>query len=372
MSWQAQLLVAVAALTSVMVGVAATTVVPVAPLLVLAAQAVLLLDELSAALQRAYGGGRETYFARLFRYAWRRWPSPRRRSLRDDTIELLFWRGRFRWRNARRLAVVQDLTTRIHPELHTAGNIVEFDEFLRYVQRHAHEVVTVSEQSRRDIIDRIAVSPESVSVLPMPVHPQYSAPRFSRGYVDLYGITGKYVLAVGTIEPRKNLRRLVHAFDLVRTEDALRDHELVLVGPNGWDDRFGDFLRSHDVSRRVRIVGYAALEHLPSLYHYATVVVCPSVYEGFGLPVLEAMCSSAVVIASRVSALPEVLGDGIQFDPYDTSSIASALLATASMPPGDQAQYRSRNRRRAEMHLERVLAEGPLPGLNTPTTATPA
>ena len=369
-SWHVQLLVAIVSLTAIVFTAGRAPRVAALLLFVLAVQAAVLLDHITTALRGAYGVRRETFGARALRYAWRRWPAPRRRALADDAIEILFWRGRFRWHNARRIAVVQDLTTRIHPDLHTGPNITEFDEFLRYVQRHAHDVLTVSEQSRRDIIERIAVSPDRVSVLTMPVHPQYVQPHFSRGYVALYGIRGPYVLCVGTIEPRKNLRRLVKAFDLVRAEDALAGHDLVIVGSQGWDATFGEFLRSVDVVRRVRVLGYAALEHLPSLYHYAGVVACPSVYEGFGLPVLEAMCSSGVVVASRTPAFTEVLGDGIQFDPYDTQSLATALLAAASMSPEAQAEYRTRNRRRAEKHLERLAAEGPLPGITMAAAGT--
>ena len=359
MSWQAQLLMALAALImSIGIGGGAGAIAVAALLTV---QAGLLLDELRSAFRRAMGKRRETWAARLVRYAWRRWPRPRWHSPEADTIEVLFWRGRFRWRNSRRIAIVQDMTPRTHPEVHTGGNVAEFGEFLRYVQQHATEVMTVSEQSRRDIVAGMAVSPLSVSVITMPVHPQYIEPRFGRGYVDLYGVRGPYVLCVGTIEPRKNLRRLIKAFDLVGGEDVFAGHELVIVGAQGWDAGFGEFLRSLDISPRVRVVGYAALEHLPSLYHYATVVACASVYEGFGLPVLEAMCSSGVVIASRAGALPEVLGDGIQFDPFDTAAIARALLTAASMSSEEQAAYRAQNRRRAEAHLHRIGGDGPLP-----------
>jgi glycosyltransferase involved in cell wall biosynthesis len=313
------------------------------------------LDELGAELAAALGRPRLTYAARLVRFLWRRLPAPRRHARDRNTVEILIWRGRFKWRDSHRIAIVQDLTTQIHPELHTASNVSEFGEFLGYVQRHAHSVVTVSEHSRQDIVERLAVCPDSVSVIPMPVHPQYVRPSFNEGFVASHDIAGRYLLSVGTIEPRKNLRRLVKAFELLKDEDSAKDLSLVLVGPSGWDAGFRDFLIASDVVSRVRMVGFVPAEDLPSLYHFAAAVVYPSLYEGFGIPVLEAMCSSAVVLASRSSSLPEVLGhDGILFDPFRKENIAGAILRALTLTSAEAAVYRRRCRQRAEAHLERL------------------
>lgn len=358
--WQTQLLVAL---------VAVSTGTPA----LLAGQAAILADELATQYAEAFGRPRTRFSARLIRFLWRRLPAPHGIAPARNTVEVLFWRGRFRWRNSRRIAIVQDMTTRIHPELHTPGNIAEFEEFLGYVQRHAHEIVTVSNQSRRDIVDRIAVCPDSVSVIPMPVHPQYVEPHFSRGFVAAHGITTPYVLCVATIEPRKNLRRLVRAFELLKDEDAAKGHVLVLVGGQGWDSGFREFLSASDAAPRVRMPGFVPLDHLPSLYRFASAVICPSVYEGFGIPVMEAMCSSAVVLASRISSLPEVLGpDGILFDPYNTEDIAAALLSALKLSSVDADIYRRRSRQRAEIHLEQLAQEGPLPGVGVASVAQPA
>jgi glycosyltransferase involved in cell wall biosynthesis len=100
------------------------------------------------------------------------------------------------------------------------------------------------------------------------------------------------------------------------------------------------------------------------MYHFASAVVYPSVYEGYGLPVFEAMCCSAVVLASRVTSLPEVLGDaGTLFDPYSAESIAAAVLGAVTLSPDDASAYRRRCRLRAELLLARRAAQAPLPGL---------
>jgi glycosyltransferase involved in cell wall biosynthesis len=196
----------------------------------------------------------------------------------------------------------------------------------------------------------------------MPIHPQYEQPRFSEAVLATHRIARPYVLCVGTLEPRKNLRRLIRAFELLMDEDAARHLTLVLAGPPGWDEGFREFLGSSPAAIRVRLLGFVSLDDLPSLYRFASAVICPSVYEGYGIPVMEAMCSSAIVLASRISSLPEVLGDdGILFDPYRTDDIARALLSALNLSAADAAAYRRRCRARGEAHLDRVARDGPLP-----------
>ena len=371
---QARAMLAVAALLLFMFATASGSIAAAALSVVSAFGSVALLaDDALSHFAQARGRGRERFFARAMRFLWRRLPRPQGRMPTPNTVEILFWRGRFHWRDSRRVAIVQDMTTQINPGWHTPGNVREFGEFAGYAQRHAHQILTVSECSRRDIVERMLVDPHIVSVMPMPVHPQYVSPQFSRGWLTMHRITTPYVLCVGAIEPRKNLRRLVKAFEWIAETDAMRDHQLVLAGPPAWDDGFDQFLATSDVAARVVRIGFIPLGHLPSLYHYADAVVMPSLYEGFGIPVMEAMCSSAVVLASRAGSLPEVLGeDGILFDPLDSRAIAAALLSAVSMPAAEAAAYRSRCRRRADAHLHTLATEPPLPWLRPVAHPQPA
>jgi len=331
-------------------------------------QAAWLLDDLIASARERLGQTPRRLSARVIRKLCLVLARPRGAPPFTNTVEVIVWRERFRWSGSRRIAVVQDLTTKLHPELHTPGNVAEFDEFIDYAQRHAEAIATISEHSRRDIVERLDVFPDSVSLMPMPLHPAYVSPSFSETFVAMHGVTRPYVLHVGCIEPRKNLRRLVRAFEMLNGEPAASDHVLVLAGPQGWDEGFARFLAESDAAARVQTIGFVPLEHLPSLYHFASAVVCPSVYEGFGLPVLEAMGSSAVVIASSTSSLPEDLGDGITFDPHRTEAIAAALLEALSMAADERARYRRRCRLRAEQLMERAARMPALPGLSAPRT----
>lgn len=321
----------------------------------------LLGDELATRMAAARDRPRLRGSARLVRFLWRRMPKPRGHAPHTDTTEVIVWRGRFRWRDAHHIAIIQDLTTRILPEMHTEGNVSEFEEFLGYARRHANEFVTVSDHSRQDIIDRIGINPTSVRVTPMPVHPQYGSPIFHSAALGLHGIRGPYILCVGAIEPRKNLRRLVTAFAALLASGEARGHRLVLAGPQAWDPGFREWLVASDAYPHVHMLGFVPLEHLPALYHRASAVIMPSVYEGFGIPVLEGMCCSAVVLAANVSSLPGVLGAaGLLFDPYDTSDITRAMHTALALTPSEADQWRARSRRRAEAHLAHLAAAPPL------------
>lgn len=318
-------------------------------------------DELVTRVASARDQPRLRWTARLVRYLWRRFPAPRGQAPHSDTTEVVVWRGRFRWRDSRHIAVIQDLTTRILPEMHTPGNVSEFEEFLGYARRHATDVVTVSEHSRQDIIDRIGINPACIRVTPMPMHPQYEAPVFNSAALGLLGIRGPYVLCVGAIEPRKNLRRLVTAFGALLRSGEARGHRLVLAGPQAWDPDFRAWLVTSDAYPHVHMLGYVPLDHLPALYHHASAVIMPSVYEGFGIPMMEAMCCSAVVLASNVSSLPGVLGDaGLLFDPYDTGDITNTIRTILALTPAEAQEWRTRSRRRADAHFAQLAAAPPL------------
>jgi glycosyltransferase involved in cell wall biosynthesis len=280
----------------------------------------------------------------------------------DGAIELLLWRGRFRFSRSRKLALVADLTTRLYPELHTPFTVREFDRYLRYVIKHAHGIVTVSDHSRRDIISRLNVFPASVYRIGNRVNAAFEHPSFDPDVPRSYGLTGPYLLVVGTIEPRKNLRRLVQAFERLR-QQGHGDVTLAIAGPPGWDEHFLKDLAASPAREEILYLGFVPVEQLPSLYHYARAVTYPSLYEGFGLPVLEAMCCSSVVVASRSSSLPEILGDGIQFDPYCVDAIAAALAAALRLTVDEDAAYRQQCRERARALLKTWSAEPALPGL---------
>lgn len=177
------------------------------------------------------------------------------------------------------------------------------------------------------------------SVTELAVDGKFFEPVLEAGHASA---SGKYVLAVGTLEPRKNLERLLDAWNLL--DPALRaSYQLALVGPRGWDDEA--IIRKARIAN-AQLLGRVSETELRALYSGATVFAYPSLYEGFGLPVLEAMASGTPVLTSNISSLPEVIGDtGLTVDPYDVEAIAEGLTKLLSdRELADRLATEARNR----------------------------
>lgn len=190
---------------------------------------------------------------------------------------------------------------------------------IRPALRRAAALPCISHATRDDLARRFPRSAPKTSVVALAADAGFSDPVDSPGHPAL---ELPYVLAVGTIEPRKNLERLVAAW-LQLPEHVRQGHLLALVGPRGWDDT-PILAAARDAG--ARILGQVSETELRALYAGAAAFAYPSLYEGFGLPVLEAMAAGAPVITSSVSSLPEVVGDAaLLVDPTDTDSITDAL-----------------------------------------------
>jgi glycosyltransferase involved in cell wall biosynthesis len=172
-----------------------------------------------------------------------------------------------------------------------------------------------------------------------------------------YGLPGRYLLFVGTIEPRKNLTRLLHAFEPLRKE-GLTD-ALVVVGKRGW--LYGDFfaeLERSPVREAVILPGFVPDEHLPAVYAGAQALVFPSLYEGFGLPTLEAMACGTPVACSDTASLPEVGGDAaLYFDPTSEDAILQTLRRLLSDAELQEELARRGLTRASHFSWDRVAAE---------------
>lgn len=197
--------------------------------------------------------------------------------------------------------------------------------------RHAAHVIAVSEATRQDVIALLGVATERVTTVHNGVGEQFRpVAQSERDRFRLEkGIAGRIVLYVGTLEPRKNIPSLLKAFATVATEPEFADVTLLVGGSKGWyyDEIFelADQLGLAG-SGRVRFLGRVPDDELPLWYNVCTVFAYPSLYEGFGLPVLEAMSCGAPVIAANTSSFPEVVGDaGVLLDPHDVSAWSGAI-----------------------------------------------
>lgn len=228
------------------------------------------------------------------------------------------------------VSTIHDLAFEHLPETFNRRSWVQLRLTVRRTARTAAHIITPSEFSRRDLIETYNIAPERITVTL-----EAAAPHFRPASAETvtavkrtYGIEGDYVLAVGSIQPRKNLVRLVRAYsDLRRSRSQAKLPQLVLVGKRAW--LYGETLRAVEqsgVATNVIFTGYVPERDLPALYTGALCFVYPSYFEGFGLPPLEAMSCGAPVIAGNRTSLPEVVGDaGILVDPFDTDAIGAGL-----------------------------------------------
>jgi alpha-1,3-rhamnosyl/mannosyltransferase len=223
--------------------------------------------------------------------------------------------------------------------------------------RRAAALVCISAATRRDLIARVPSAERRAVVVPLAADALFSAPEAREQAATVaagYGIAHPYVLAAGTLEPRKNLGRLIDAWEQLPT--ALRDaHELVLVGPTGWE---AEEILSRAQDHAVRTIGYVSDADLAALYAGSEVFAYPSLYEGFGLPILEAMAAGAPVLTSNVSSLPEVAGDAaLLVDPRSVTAIRDAVRQLLEDAPRREALRNAGRARAAQFSWDRTAIE---------------
>jgi glycosyltransferase involved in cell wall biosynthesis len=250
------------------------------------------------------------------------------------------------------VTTIHDLSFEHLPETFKRRSRAQLRLTVRRTARKAALILTLSEFSRRDIIETYAVDPERVIVTPA------AAPTHFKPVVDetelekireRYGISANYLLSLGSIQPRKNLTRLIEAFQWLRTSrPASQLPQLVIAGKRGWlDDEVFRAAQRDGLNESVKFIGYVPEEDLPGLYSGAMCFVYPSYFEGFGLPVLEAMQCGAPVIAGNQTSLPEVAGDAaLLFDPFDTRALGEAIARVIDHPEY-RAELRARGLKQA-------------------------
>lgn len=225
------------------------------------------------------------------------------------------------------ITTVHDFSFHLHPDWHPRERVIYFrDNFWNNISR-ADTIITVSNFIRNQAVQEFGLPPERIRVIPNGVdHARFRvlpAPERDSARTRL-SLPPRFVLFVGSIEPRKNLARLLEAFAMLPA--ALRaECPLVLAGFSGWrNTAIMDTLQR--LGDHVRYLGFVTDDDLAALYNLATVFVYPSVYEGFGLPPLEAMACGCPVLVARAASLPEVCGDAARYaDPLSAEDLGNSL-----------------------------------------------
>jgi len=229
------------------------------------------------------------------------------------------------------VVTVHDLGYLCYPEAHQPLDRLYLDLSTRYNAHAASRIIAVSQATKDDLVQHYGIEPDKVTVVysgcdetMQPVEDRAAIERVKARY----GIRGDYVLYVGTLQPRKNLGRLLEAYAMIRKR-AKKDQIpcLVIAGRKGW--LYGQIFQQVErlgLETEVIFPGYVPQDDLPALLSGARLFVFPSLYEGFGLPVLEAMACGTPVLCSNVSSLPEVAGNAVFLvDPLDVESMAEAM-----------------------------------------------
>ncbi len=233
-----------------------------------------------------------------------------------------------------KISTIHDLSFFIYPKKHNFLKRFYFPFFIQKAKNSAKHVLVVSESTKNDLIKFTQTDSAKITVTPLGVDNKFFDPVswLSKDTVrEKYALPQGFILFVGLIEPRKNVPLLIELY-LQLMESEQPDIDLVIAGRWGWESRelLDRYRRSLHFSR-IHFPGYIDAEDLPALYQSAAVFVYPSDYEGFGLPVLEAMASGTPVITTRVSSMPEFVGEaGLLVEPGDKDSLKAALAHVIS------------------------------------------
>jgi len=256
------------------------------------------------------------------------------------------------------VVTVHDLGAQFLAEYHKYPQKIYLNWSTEYVSRFATHLISISKSTKKDLTSTLKVPGKKISVVYEGVDRGVFYPRTKEEIERVkatYGLSRRYFLYVGTIQPRKNLARLISAF----AKAKLRETDLVLVGSQGWlTSEINAAPKKFSVSERVRFLDYVEDEDLVALYSGAIALTFPSLYEGFGLPILEALATNCPVLTSNLGAMAEVAGEAaLLVDPENESEITSGLKKLSSDGPGRTRLIEKGVQRVAEFSWERAAKE---------------
>lgn len=263
------------------------------------------------------------------------------------------------WGRCPSVVTIHDLSLLLHPGTHEKHLVRRARWRLPGMARAAAMIITPSESVRREVCEHLGVKPEGVVAIPEAARRLFHrVPVTETAEVrHRLKVEDEFILFVGTIEPRKNLSTLARAFDRILSATPLRP-QLVIAGKEGWltDESFS-YLKSAAVRERVRFTGYVPDTDLRALYSSCRAFVYPSLYEGFGLPPLEAMACGAPVITSRTPSIMETVGDAASLvSPTDVDELAQAIIRVLEEGGERERLSSAGTRRAAEFSWEKTAS----------------
>lgn len=263
------------------------------------------------------------------------------RQVRNSGIDLLHSLHYTRPRSLSCASVVtyHDMTFFLYPQYHTLFKRYFFSRAIRYSARKADAIIAVSNNTRRDAIRLLGLPENKITAIPLGVSSEYrviSDEEHLEKIRNKYKLPQEFILYVGVVEPRKNVTLLLCAFSKLLREDL--DQKLVIAGQLGWMyENVFEQAEKLGIEDQVIFPGYIPSGDLPGLYNLASIFVYPSIYEGFGLPPLEAMACGIPTITTRISSMPENVGEAaLLVPPQDEEALAGAIRSLINDPQRQQ------------------------------------
>lgn len=234
------------------------------------------------------------------------------------------------------IVTIHDLIPYFVPEMVRTSFLKRFTDEMPFIVERADHITTVSETSKQDIIRVFGVRPEKITVIPSAPGPsmrEYPKTLVHEQVLEKFNLSKPYILYVGGLNPRKNVAELIYAYSKIRRE-LPEERKLVIPGAPGKHlTRLHLLAEALNIEEDVVFPGFISADDLPWLYNGAALFVYPSLYEGFGLPPIEAMACGVPVIVSNVSSLPEIVGEAaLTVNPYDTLALAEAMFSVLTRP----------------------------------------
>jgi len=251
----------------------------------------------------------------------------------------------------RAVVTVHDLGWQAHPELYSRRLRLMYGSLFPWAVRRADKFIAVSRYTADDLRQRMRVPASKIVVIYHGLDPSFIAPVPARQAIE-----SPYVLAVGGVSPRKNTRRLIAAFSQWRSQGGHRAAYRLLITGTSLDT---DFIQNGSLPEGVSLLGYVDQADLPGLYAGAAAFLYPGIYEGFGLPIIEAMAAGTPVVTSETGAAPEIAGGAaVLVDPFDVGSISKGLDRATT--PSEAQQLREQGRARVGEFQWAAAAEATL------------
>lgn len=239
---------------------------------------------------------------------------------------------KFRTKKKKLVATIYDLTVMTHPECHRKANVDFCLKGIKDAARYADQIIAISEHTKNDLMHYMKVPEERITVTYLAAGSDYyqiSDPVILNSTAKKYKLPDNYILFIGSLEPRKNIRTLLKAYSNLPNKFQ-KEFFLVIAGGKGWlNSDIPSLVQELNISDKVKFAGYIEKQDINAVYSQAAVFVYPSLYEGFGLPILEAMACGTPVITSNTSSMPEVAGDAARLiTPTDIDELTGALEDT--------------------------------------------